>query len=94
MAAEERNREMPHTVILEGRERLSISGVVDVQSFDEEQVLLETVRGMLVVRGQGLHVERLQLEAGELIVEGEVGLVEYDDSVQPRGGLLKRLFGG
>ena len=94
MAAEERNREMPHTVILEGREKLSISGVVDVQSFDEEQVLLETVRGMLVVRGRGLHVERLQLEAGELIVEGEVGLVEYDDSVQPRGGLLKRLFGG
>ena len=94
MAAEERNREMPHTVILEGREKLTISGVVDVQSFDEEQVLLETVRGMLVVRGQGLHVERLQLEAGELIVEGEVGLVEYDDSVQPRGGLLKRLFGG
>ena len=69
MAAEERNREMPHTVILEGREKLSISGVVDVQSFDEEQVLLETVRGMMVVRGQGLHVERLQLEAGELIVE-------------------------
>ena len=94
MAAEERNREMPHTVILEGREKLSISGVVDVQSFDEEQVLLETVRGMLVVRGRGLHVERLQLEAGELIVEGEVGLVEYDDSVQPRGGLLKRLLGG
>ncbi len=94
MAAEERNREMPHTVILEGREKLTISGVVDVQSFNEEQVLLETVRGMLVVRGQGLHVERLQLEAGELIVEGEVGLVEYDDSVQPRGGLLKRLFGG
>lgn len=56
-------------------------------------MLLETVRGMLVVRGQGLHVERLQLEAGELIVEGEVGLVEYDDSVQPRGGLLGRLFG-
>ena len=94
MAAEERNREMPHTVILEGREKLTISGVVDVQSFDEEQVLLETVRGMLVVRGQGLHVERLQLEAGKLIVECEVVLVEYDDSVQPRGGLLKRLLGG
>ena len=94
MIPDERNKEMPHTVILEGREKLSISGVIDVQSCDEEQVLLETVRGMLVVRGQGLHVERLQLEAGELIVEGEVGLVEYDDSVQPRGGLLKRLFGG
>ena len=94
MEADERNREMPHTVILEGREKLSISGVVDVQSFDEDQVLLETVRGMLVVRGQGLHVERLQLEAGELIVEGEVGCLEYDDSVQPRGGFFSRLFGG
>ena len=94
MASEDRNREMPHTVILEGREKLSISGVVDVQSFDEDQVLLETVRGMLVVRGQGLHVERLQLEAGELIVEGEIGLIEYDDSVQPRSSWFKRLFGG
>ena len=91
MASEDRNREIPHNIILEGREKLSISGVLDVQSFDEEQVLLETVRGMVLVRGQGLHVERLQLEAGELIVEGEIGLIEYDDSVQPR---FKRLFGG
>lgn len=94
MASEDRNREMPHNIILEGREKLSISGVLDVQSFDEEQVMLETVRGMVVVRGQGLHVERLQLEAGELIVEGEIGLIEYDDSVQPRGSWFKRLFGG
>ncbi|MFR3787063.1 sporulation protein YabP [Agathobaculum desmolans] len=93
MASEEKNREMPHTVILEGREKLSVSGVTDVQSFDEEQVLLETVRGMLVIRGQGLHVERLQLEAGELLVEGEIGLLEYDDSAAPRGSLLNRLFG-
>ena len=72
---------------------MTVSGVVDVQSFDEEQIMLETVRGMLVVRGQGLHVERLQLEAGELIVLGEVGCLEYDDSVQPRGGMFARLFG-
>lgn len=83
-----------HSILLEEREKLRVTGVSDVQSFDEEQVLLETVRGMLVVRGQGLHVERLQLEAGELIIQGEVGLLEYDDSVQPRGSLLRRLFGG
>ena len=46
MAQEERSREMPHSVILEGREKLTISGVTDVHSFDEEQVLLETVRGV------------------------------------------------
>ena len=94
MASEDRNREIPHNIILEGREKLSISGVLDVQSFDEEQVLLETVRGMVLVRGQGLHVERLQLEAGERSVEGEIGLIEYDASVQPRGSWFKRLFGG
>lgn len=93
MASEERVREMPHNIILEERGKLSVSGVVDVQSFDEEQVLLETVRGMLLVRGQGLHIERLQLEAGELLVQGEDSLLEYDDSVQPRGSLLGRLFG-
>ena len=83
MAQEERSREMPHSVILEGREKLTISGVTDVHSFDEEQVLLE-----------GLHVERLQLEAGELIIQGEIGLLEYDDSVQPRDSLFRRIFGG
>lgn len=93
MASDDRVRDMPHNIILEERGKLSVSGVVDVQSFDEEQVLLETVRGMVLVRGQGLHIERLQLEAGELLVQGEIGLIEYDDSVQPRGSLFGRLFG-
>ena len=94
MAQEERSREMPHSVILEGREKLTISGVTDVHSFDEEQVLLETVRGMLVVRGQGLHVDGLQVDAGELFFHGEMGLLEYVDSVQPRDSLFRRIFGG
>lgn len=93
MASDDRVRDLPHNIILEERSKLSVSGVVDVQSFDEEQVLLETVRGMVLVRGQGLHIERLQLEAGELLVQGEIGLIEYDDSVQPRGSLFGRLFG-
>ncbi len=94
MGSDERSIEKPHTVILEGREKLSVSGVTDVQSFDEEQVLMETVRGMMVVKGQSLHIERLQLESGELLIEGEIGLIEYDDSAEPRGGLFARLFGG
>lgn len=91
MAVDE--KDMPHSVILEGRERLSVSGVLEVQSFDEEQIQLETVRGMLLIRGRGLHVERLQLEVGELLVQGEVGLLEYEDSLPQRSGLWGRLFG-
>ena len=75
-----------HSILLEEREKLRVTGVSDVQSFDEEQVLLETGKGMLIVRGQGLHVEKLQLDAGETVVRGEISLLEYDDSVPPRGG--------
>lgn len=60
-----------HSILLEEREKLRVTGVSDVQSFDEEQVLLETGKGMLIVRGQGLHVEKLQLDAGETVVRGE-----------------------
>ena len=74
-----------HSILLEEREKLRVTGVSDVQSFDEEQVLLETGKGMLIVRGQGLHVET--------VVRGEISLLEYDDSVPPRGGVLRRLFG-
>ena len=82
-----------HSILLEEREKLRVTGVSDVQSFDEEQVLLETGKGMLIVRGQGLHVEKLQLDAGETVVRGESSLLEYDDSVPPRGGVLRRQFG-
>lgn len=90
---EERSKEQ--TIILEGRKKLSVSGVVDVQSYDEEQVILETTLGMLTIHGQKLHMERLQLEIGELLLEGEsVDGFLFDDGAQPRGGWFSRLFGG
>ena len=64
----ENERTQVHSIVLEEREKLRVTGVSDVQSFDEEQVLLETAKGMLIVRGQGLHVEKLQLDAGETVV--------------------------
>lgn len=90
----ENERTQVHSIVLEEREKLRVTGVSDVQSFDEEQVLLETAKGMLIVRGQGLHVEKLQLDAGETVVHGEISLLEYDDTVPARGGVFRRLFGG
>ena len=52
----ENERTQVHSIVLEEREKLRVTGVSDVQSFDEEQVLLETAKGMLNVRGQGTHV--------------------------------------
>lgn len=82
-----------HTLVLEGRGRLSLTGVTDVQSFDEELITMETCEGVLAVRGEGLHVERLSLENGELVLTGQVQALEYDEGAPTRGGLLSRIFG-
>lgn len=82
-----------HTVTMEERERLCISGVEEVESFDETTIVMETVAGVLVVRGSGLHIEQLSLEGGQLQVEGQVESLTYEEDRGSRGGLLARLFG-
>ena len=80
-----------HGLHLEGRERLSIIGVEDVSGFDENTVLLRTTAGELSIRGQELHVERIDLDAGQLELRGQIQELSYDEPAQ--GGLLSRLFG-
>lgn len=82
-----------HHVILEGRSSLSVSGVEDVESFDENTILLSTSEGSLVIRGEGLHIEKLSLDGGDLKVEGTVDSLSYEEETPgSRGGLLSRLF--
>ena len=83
--------EMPHNIILEGRQRLSISGVEDVESFDEESIVAYTSAGTLIIRGSELHIEKLSLDLGELTVDGTVDSLGYEVE-ERRGGLWQRLF--
>ena len=83
----------PHHVILEGREQLSVSGVEEVESFDENTIVMVTSQGTLVVRGEGLHIEKLSLDGGDLKVDGDVDSLTYEDQGPGRGGFLGRLFG-
>lgn len=84
--------ESAHHIILEERERLTVSGVEEVESFDENTIVMDTARGALVVRGQDLHIEKLSLDGGDLKVEGIIDSLTYEESRQDRGGLLSRLF--
>lgn len=87
------NMQAPHRVSLDEREVLSVSGVEEVERFDENEIVMATVRGTLVVRGEGLHIEKLSLDGGELKVEGGVdSLVYEDDGRNDRGGFFARLF--
>ncbi len=84
-------RDVPQNIIIENRAKISISGVSDVENFDENMVQLYTNRGLLTVKGTGLHIERLNLETGELAVEGTIDGLEYSEAVV-NSGFWSRLF--
>ena len=85
--------EAPHQLQLDSRARLHMTGVIEVESFDESTIVLTTTRGTLIVRGEGLHLQLLRLDGGEVLVDGTVDALTYEDS-QPAGSFLARLFGG
>ena len=76
-----------------GREHLVISGVEDVERFDENGIVMATSAGTLVVTGEELHIGKLSLDGGELHVDGRVDSVSYEDGGREGGGLFRRLFG-
>ena len=83
---------MPHSIIIEDRKNVSISGVTDVESFDEETVILMTDLGELVIKGFGLHISKIDVVSGDLALEGEIYSIGYSDTQALGGGLLSRLF--
>ena len=90
-----RGQNQSHRLNMMDRESMTVTGVKDVMSFDETEVLLETGMGMLTVRGSGLHVNRLTLEKGEVDVAGKIDSLTYADvGTDKRQGesLLSRLF--
>ena len=93
MANEEATRlpAKPHGLRMDNREKLAISRVEDVAGFDESMVVLTTVLGELTVRGQGLHIERIDLDAGQLELRGKLDELHYDEPAS--GGWWSRLFG-
>ena len=84
----------PHRLELDGRERLTVSGVEDVDRFDEGEIVMTTSAGTLIVQGESLHIDKLSLDGGELHVDGRIDSVSYEDVNSGRGGLFSRLFGG
>ena len=82
-----------HHLELTGREHLTVSGVEDVERFDESGGSRATSAGTLIVTGEDLHIGKLSLEGGELFVDGRIDSVAYEDSPGHQGGFFSRLFG-
>ena len=81
-------------VILENRNKLSISGVKDVLSFDDQVVIMETELGLLTIKGIDLKINKLRIDTQEVIVEGEINNLGYSDhsKKETEGSLLSKIF--
>ena len=83
---------MPHSVLLKDRQELHLSGVTDVDSFDETGITAYTDIGELSIGGENLHITKLSLESGELIVEGKVISLVYRDEAPKATTFFSRMF--
>ncbi len=81
-----------HNIIMENRKKLSVSGVNDVESFNEEEIILHTQMGMLVIKGTSLHIGKLNMDNGEVTIDGMVEACEYVEETGKGGGILSRIF--
>lgn len=89
------NSNVIQNLILENREKLSISGVLDVLSFDDQIVILETELGLLTVKGENLRINKLSLDTAEVIVDGEIYSLGYSEKSMEKksgGGILGKIF--
>ena len=80
---------LPHKLQMNERKNLTMTGVTEVVSFDENTVVLQTSLGLLIVQGQQLSLQNLSLEGGQVAVEGTIGALSYEE---PRQGGWRRLF--
>ncbi len=81
-----------HNVHIDGREVITITAVKDVESFNDQEVQLVTDAGDLRIEGGNLHITRLSLEDGQVVVEGEIAALEYSEPAEQRGSLFSRMF--
>ena len=98
MLESQENRREPHFnshhIVLKERKNATLTGIKEVISFDSNQVLLDTIRGRLSIKGQDLHVSRLTLERGEVDIEGTFDEIQYSDphTMTETKNFLGRLF--
>lgn len=84
-----------HRLVIDNREHTEVTGVVHVDSFDDEEVIMETELGLLAVRGENLHIKHLNLDQGEVSIEGYILEMAYAEEKHSRTrgkNLLERLF--
>ena len=81
-------------LVLENRNKLNVTGVKDVLSFDDEVIIMETELGLLTVKGENLKINKLSIDTGDVIIEGEINNLGYNDhsKKEQEGSILSKIF--
>lgn len=84
-----------HAIHIDNRERVQVTGVGDVDNFNEDEVNFQTEAGFVTLTGRDLHITRLNLEDGQLTIEGSINGVAYTSAPEGEregGGFFSKLF--
>ncbi|CQR72942.1 Spore protein YabP [Sporomusa ovata DSM 2662] len=81
-----------HQLTLVDREELNVDGVVSLGSYDEKEIVMETEQGILIIKGESLNIKQLNLEQGNIIIEGTVKGMYYEEESRQKKGLLDRFL--
>ena len=92
MTEEKRTVKRPHNLILENRNSLTLSGISEVGSFDEQVIIVNTDIGELTIKGENLHINKLSIETGDLTVDGNISQLFYSQTQTKNGSFLSRLL--
>ncbi len=93
MQVEEAQANIMQNVILENRKKLTLTGIKDVLSFDDEIVIVESELGLLNIKGADLKVNKISVESGDVIIDGTVRAIEYSDkNMTQKQGLMSKIF--
>ncbi len=80
-------------VILENRKKLTLTGIKDVLSFDDEIIVVESELGLLNIKGMDLKVNKISVETGDVVIEGTIKMIEYSDKdISPKQSLVSKIF--
>lgn len=80
-----------HSISLQNRKLLEMKGVKEVESFNEEKIILQTIQGTLLIKGKNLNIQKLNLDDGSIKIEGQFSALDYSDKDIGRG-FFNRLF--
>ena len=90
---EKQQSEKNHNINMENRNKLTVSGAMDVECFDENEIVIHTTQGVLLVFGEEIHMEKLNTDSGEVAVLGKINALKYEDTKPVRDGFMRKLFG-